>query len=125
MAQTITILAQQSRNSITAIPANGVTLPAGAPRNFIVNILSSDWQTIGAGVHQLDIVFERSFDGGATWTEFGGGATLQSGPVKGGGVPGYQGSWDGQASLARIGHVIATVNGVDNVAFGWGLSVTV
>lgn len=119
---TVTVLAEQSRGSIG--PQASHAIPGGAPRDFVVNILSSDWQTIGAGVHQLDISIERSLDSGATWDSIAG-ATIQSGPVKGGGLPGFQDSWDGQACLARIGHVTTTVNGVDDVPFAWGLSLTV
>lgn len=122
---TITILAEQSRNTIAATPVGGVPVSGGVPRDFLVNILSSDWTTVGAGVHQLAIAFERSFDSGASWVLVAGETVLQSGPVKGGGLPAYAVSWDGQASLVRIGHVTTTVNDVDNVAFGWGLSVTV
>lgn len=119
---TVTVLAEQSRGSLG--PQASHAIPGGAARPFIVNILSADWQTIGDGVHQLDIAIERSLDSGTTWSAVAA-ATLQSGPVKGGGLPGFQASWDGQACLARIGHVTTTVSGVDDVAFGWGLSVTV
>lgn len=121
---TVTILAETSRTSLGPTPVGGVSVSGGVARDFTVNILSSDWQTVGAGVHQLDIDFQRSLDAGATWQSMAA-ATLQSGAVKGGGLPGWSDSWDGQASLVRIGHVVSTVNGVDNVAFVWGLSVTV
>lgn len=121
---TVTLLAEQSRGSIGPTPVGGVAVSGGAPRDFQVNIVSSDWQTIGAGVHQLDIAFERSLDAGATWVRLAA-DTADSGAVKGGGVPFFAASWDGQASLVRIGHVTTTVSGVQDVAFGWGLSVTV
>jgi hypothetical protein len=123
MAQTVTLLAEQVRNSIGPTPVAGRAVPNGVPRDFTVNILSSDWTTVGAGVHQLDISIERSFDGGVTWDSIAA-ATLQSGTVKGGGLPGFTVSWDGLAALVRINHVTTTVNGIDNVAFSWGLSIS-
>lgn len=139
-ALTVPVVAESVQGSM-ATPSQSVSIGAGAPRNFIVNILSSTWQTVGSGVDRLDILIERSLDGGATWQPVAGG-NFGSGATKGGAAPFFQVSWDGQASLIRIGHVLTTVNGVSRYTsndqtgvvtdqggadptFTWGLSVTI
>lgn len=119
---TLTVIAESVQGS-KPVPSNVGSVTGGAPRDFTVNILSSDWKTVGAGVHELDVLIERSLDAGASWKQLAA-AVLQSGPVKGTGLPGFACSWDGQASQVRLGHVLTKVNGVPDVAFSWGLSVT-
>lgn len=139
---TITIIPESVQGSMPA-PSASVSIQSGVPRLFQVNILSADWQTVGDGVHQLDIMLDRSLDDGATWEQLDG-AVTQSGAVKGGGIPYFAASWDGQGGLIRIGHILTAVNGdarytysalnhLDGVIdhggtdpqFAWGLSVTI
>ncbi len=121
MATTVQIFAEQLRGSIST-PTASVTVPAGAPRDFTLNILSSDWLTVAG--HELDIVLERSLDGGTTWQQVLA-AHAVSGPTRFNAPPQVAASWDGQAGLARFRHILTTVNGVADATFTWGLSVTV
>jgi hypothetical protein len=139
MATTITVIPESVQSSM-ATPSASQAISGGAPRDFTVNILSSDWKTIGDGVHELDVQLQRSLDSGATWEQLSY-AHILSGAVKGGGLPGFAVSWDGLAALVRIGHILTTVSGVARYTydtstqvitdhggadqtFSWGLSVT-
>lgn len=120
---TVTVLPEAVRGSVNfghvgdALPTP-FHMAASIPQNFVFTFISSVWVNAG---HTLGATLEASFDGGITWSGFGGFPPGPSGILGKGGVvnpPAMTVSWDGRAMDLR-GSIT-----VGPAPFSWGLTIT-
>jgi hypothetical protein len=107
------LLAEQNRNSTNFGP---FAIAAGVPQNIVVTFPSAAWADAG---HTMNVLVEKSFDGGVTWTTLGG-FDGESGHISKSGVvesPAIGMSWDGRACQVRVAVTV-------NAPFAWGATVT-
>lgn len=99
---------------------NPVSINASAPRAFLISFPSVDWVNAAlVGTLHMDVVLERSIDGGTTWVGYGGFGGGVNNPGKGGVIatPSISVTWDGLAMLLRGAITVAA-------PFSWGVTVT-